>query len=225
MSRTRIGVPLLVAGVLACSNSAGPNTTDVDPFTISPANAAVMVNGSVQFEARSQSGAVVPVFWRVANPLLGTIDADGLYRASCGLGTAQIQALAMADTTRVATTTLTHLVTLQAVISLVSLKDFATQRPAVIDSIAGQIAAGVNMGGPGVLCNTLVEGWLELSNSTGTVVLDHEVFPEGTTELQHIFQWDTSLQTNGGYQLRARMRDSGNTEYVTPPFSVVIRNP
>jgi hypothetical protein len=214
-----------VAGVFACSNSAGPNTPEVDPFTISPANAAVIVNGSVQFEARSQGGAVVPVFWRVADSILGTIDADGLYRASCGLGTAQIKALAMADTTRVATTTLTHLVTLQAVISLVSLKDAATQMPATVDSIAGRITAGVHMGGVGLLCETVQEAWLELSSGPATMVLDHAVFPDGPSEVLHDFQWDTLLQPNGSYQLRARMRNSGNTEYVTPPFFVVIRNP
>jgi hypothetical protein len=161
----------------------------------------------------------------VANPLLGTIDADGLYRASCGLGTAQIQALSMADTTRVATTTLTHLVTLQAIISLVSLKDAATQRPAAVDSIAGRITAGVHMGGVGLLCETVQEAWLELSSGTAMMVLDHAVFPDGPSEVQHDFQWDTLLQPNGSYQLRARMRVSGNQEYITPSMPVMIRNP
>jgi hypothetical protein len=217
---------MLAVGVFACGDTTAPILPAVDPFTITPSDAAVIVNGSLRFEARSQSGAAVPVFWRVANPLFGTIDADGLYRASCGeSGTTQIRALAMADTTRVATATLTQLVILHPGISLVSLKNIATQVSAAIDSIAGRIAAGVRMGGPGLLCNTVVEGWLELSNSTGTMVLDHRVFPEGTTEVLHDFQWDTSLQTNGGYQLRARMRDSGNKEYITPQFPVVIRNP
>jgi hypothetical protein len=215
-----------VAGVFACGNSAGPNTPEVDPFTISPANAAVMVNGSVQFEARSQGGAVVPVFWRVANPLLGTIDADGLYRASCdGLGTAQVKALAIVDTTRLATTTLIHLVPLHSPISLVSLTDAATQMPARLDSIAGRITARVHMGGPGLLCSTLEEGALELSGATGTDVLDEVRFTGDPKEVQHDFQWDTTMHPNGGYQLRARMRDSGNQEYITPSMSVMIRNP
>jgi hypothetical protein len=216
----------LVAGISACGESGGPAAPEVAQFSITPADPAVIVNGSVQFEARGTDGAAVPVYWRVTNPLLGTIDADGLYMASCGgLGTTQIMGLAKADTTRVAATTLTQLVPLHSIVSLVSLRDAATQAPARIDSIAGQITARVSMGGPGLRCETVEEGWLELSGGSDTVVLDHALFPAGTEELQHDFQWDTTQRPNGTYQLRARMRDSGNQEHVTPSFPVVIRNP
>ena len=213
----------LIAGILACG---GPAEPEVARFAITPANAALIVGGLLQFESLDEDGLDVPVYWRVTNPLLGTIDADGFYRASCGgLGTTQVMGLAKADTTRVAATTLTQLVPLHSFVSLVSLRDAGTQAPARIDSIAGRITARVYMGGPGLLCETVEEGWLELSGGSGTVVLDSAAFPAGPEELQHDFQWDTTQRPNGTYQLRAWMRDSGNREHVTPSYAVVIRNP
>lgn len=112
-----------------------------------PANPGLATGRLLQFEARSSSGAVVPVRWGTDNATVGSISSAGLFTAGCGTGTAGIQARLLADSARSATTQISVTQPAFARVQIANLTDAATHAAISLDSIANPVEATVQIEG------------------------------------------------------------------------------
>ncbi|HLB55178.1 MAG TPA: hypothetical protein VJK71_08720, partial [Gemmatimonadales bacterium] len=156
-------VPIAVS-FLACTSGtpagSDPEQASTVGFHIEPANANLTGTGSpsasFQFEARSNQGEPVPVLWRLSNPTIGTINGNGVFSPCYGGGTTRLRALLQADTSKVASTSVTVMQQAFAVISIFALTNPADASYARVDSVAGVIDVHVNIQAGALACNTVV---------------------------------------------------------------------
>ncbi|NOT08386.1 MAG: hypothetical protein HOP28_09295 [Gemmatimonadales bacterium] len=213
------------AGVPAGSPEAAPGPPAgpaPGAFRIEPSNPHTAAGATIQLRALSEMGAPVPVFWRLAEPSVGRIDADGeVY--GCG-GMSLVRALLKSDTTRTASTTLHVAVVLTGGVSVADMRLSQTTTPARIDSIAGpvEVVVAVNP----VPCRNVLGVRLELASDQGVTVLGALTFsPSPTATIRHSFDWDPAMTPNGNYNLRAVRLVEGFGEETSNSVPVTVRHP
>ena len=89
--RLAVGLALVCAGLVSCSNAPG------DGVTVSPSQVALAPRGTVTFTATVSSAAAVAVTWSVQETGGGTVDASGFYTAPGSAGTFHVVATSAAD--------------------------------------------------------------------------------------------------------------------------------
>ena len=107
--RTAVPVALaLLAGLAACNaKSTTAEGSGQVGVAIEPPAATVPAGGATQFAAVVTGSAVTGVTWSVVEAGGGTVDASGHYTAPAAAGTYHVEAVSVADPTRLATAAVT----------------------------------------------------------------------------------------------------------------------
>ena len=124
----------LVASCVAVLSACGGDATVPTSITvsISPTNAAVLAGHTQQFSASVGGSSILTIHWVMQEQAGGTISATGLYTAPAAAGTFHVNAISVANTTKIATATVT--VTLPQIVAVtispttVSLRAGGTQQ-------------------------------------------------------------------------------------------------
>ncbi len=218
---------LVILFSAACADSLTVETgTQIPPepaFQIEPANPNLTAGGSLQFRARSRTGAELPVHWRLQNPEFGSITSTGLLTSCWATGVTPLTAILQTDSTKQATTQITLVQPAVALVSVASLYYASNAAPARLDSIAGGIDASVTVAAGMMICREVTSVRLELVGPASVTLLGQATFAPGlTTNTTLTFHWNAGAVSPGPYGLRAvlTIRDHGDITSSATPLQV-----
>lgn len=221
------GTPFFAALLIGCAakGPTAPGVGDSLVFHIEPSSFIMSPGDSIQLRAVSDSGAEVPVLWRVVDTASGSITPQGLFSLCFSGGSHEVLALAHADTTKVARVTPALYLTLP--LSIQAIRNASSQAPVVLDSVTDSLVVEVNVNTRGLACRHIVQAHLQAlaldGSVTELVAVTYQTPPRDNFTEQ--LPWNSHRLANGTYSLRATVALDRYGPAMSNEINIKVRNP